>query len=327
VISATFSLTKQAVLLGIAPRLQIIQTSKDYQGQIYVPPINHVLFFGTFVLLMSFKTSANMAHAYGIAVNSTMLLITVMVAYAAYKVWQWSRFKVLLVFTVFILLDLAFLFANSHKFLTGGWVPVFFAVIIAYIMHTWGAGLAYLREHFYLDDVEIAKILHQLDYRSLNRLYGVTSIFITDIYDKSGGSFLHFLKLSMSVPEHVLIVNYTVENSPHVPDSKRYHLMRLNKTVCQLTLHYGFMDTISIPEALHVAVEKNILPFPVVVDAASYIVDVPNVIVSKQEKSPLSNIQVKVFSFLMRNFSANLNIEFYNLPHNRTIAIGSYCVI
>lgn len=327
VISATFSLAKQAILLGISPRLQVVQTSKDYQGQIYVPQINYLLFFGTFLLLLNFQTSERLAHAYGIAVNFYMLLTTTMVAYAALKVWHWSVAKATLVFSAFFLIDFAFLLANSHKFLTGGWVPVFFAILIAYVMYTWSTGLQYLREHFYMDDEDIAKILHQLSYRSVTQLKGVTSIFITDVYDKSGGSFLHFLKLSMSVPEHVLIVSYQVTNSPHVPEPQRYHLLRLNKTVCQLTLHYGFMDFISIPDALKYANEKNILPFPVTPDTSSYIVDVPNVVVSKQQKSPLSDSQEKIFSFLMRNFSANLNIEFYNLPHNRTIAIGSYCLI
>src|SRR6478736_3730710 len=97
---------------------------------------------------------------------------------------------------------------------------------------------------------DISKILRQLEYKSLNQLPGVTAIFITDVYDKSGGSFLHFLKLSRSVPEHVLIVDYIVETIPYMHHSQRYEICSLAPKVCKLTLHYGFMETINIPKAL-----------------------------------------------------------------------------
>lgn len=326
-ITATFSLAKQAVFLGICPRIQIIHTSKEHRGQIYVPQINWILFVGSFLLLYTFRTSANLAHAYGIAVNFYMLLITAMVAYTALNVWHWSVAKVIMVFSIFIAIDLAFLGANSHKFLTGGWVPVFFALIIGFVMYTWSSGLEYLRKHFYLKKAEISKILNQLNYKSLNHLKGVTSIFITDVYDNSGGSFLHFLKLSTTVPEHILIVSYIVENVPYVKYENRYTVKVLNNTVCQLTLHYGFMDYISIPRALAYADQKKLLPFPVNVDSATYIVDLPNVIASQEQNNIFSEFREKLFSFMMRNYSANLHIEFYKLPYNRTIAIGSYCVI
>lgn len=327
VITATFSLAKQAVFLGICPRIQIIHTSKEHHGQIYVPQINWILFVGSFLLLYTFKTSSNLAHAYGIAVNFYMLLITAMVAYTALKVWYWPVSKVVMVFSIFIAIDMAFMGANLHKFLTGGWVPVLFALLIGFVMYTWSSGLAYLRKHFYLKKADISKILTQLNYKSLNHLKGVTSIFITDVYDKSGGSFLHFLKLSTAVPEHVLIVSYIVENVPYVRYENRYEVMVLNDTVCRLTLHYGFMDFISIPRALDYADNKKILPFPVNVHSATYIVDLPNVIASKKQKNIFSEFREKLFSFMMRNYSANLHIDFYKLPYNRTIAIGSYCVI
>ncbi|MDP1604783.1 MAG: KUP/HAK/KT family potassium transporter [Legionella sp.] len=327
VISATFSLARQAVLLGICPRFPIIHTSKEHQGQIYVPQINFILGIGTFLLLIFFQNSSNLAHAYGIAVNLYMLMITTMVAYTALTVWHWSRLKTTVIFSAFLMIDLAFLGANSHKFLTGGWVPASFALIVAFIMYTWTVGLEYLRNNFYMKKEDISKILNQLNYKSLNQLKGVTSIFITDVYDKSGGSFLHFLKLSMAVPEHVLIVNYVVENIPYVHYSKRYEVACLNEKVCQLTLHYGFMDYISIPTALELANKRQMLPFGVNTDAATYIVEIPNVVASKKINSFSFHIQEKIFAFLLRNYSANLDIEFYHLPYNRTIAIGTYCLI
>jgi KUP system potassium uptake protein len=327
VISATFSLTKQAVLLSLCPRIPIIQTSREHSGQIYVPQINFILFSGTLLFALFFQTSDNLAHAYGIAVNFDMLLVDAMVAYAAIAIWYWSKFKVTLIFGLFIIIDFAFFGANAHKFLTGGWVPVIFALLIAFIMYTWKYGLEYLRKNFYLNKEDIYKILKQLQYKSLNQLPGVTAIFITDVYDNSGGSFLHFLKLSRSVPENVLIVSYIVDNIPHVHFSQRYEISCLDERVCKLTIHYGFMETISIPRALERASKKNLLPFKLNIDHATYMVEIPNVMASKSKRSLSFYYQEKLFAFLMRNYSANLNIEFYKLPYNRTIAIGTYCIL
>ncbi|MDI1351693.1 MAG: KUP/HAK/KT family potassium transporter [bacterium] len=327
VISATFSLTKQAVLLNLCPRIHIIQKSKDHSGQIYIPQINFILFIGTMIFALAFKSSDRLAHAYGIAVNADMLLVDFMVTYAAIAIWGWPRLKVLLVFSAFFIIDFSFLGANAHKFLTGGWVPVIFALFIAFIMYTWRSGIEYLRTNIYMKKENISKILKQLKYKSLNQLAGVTAIFITDVYDKSGGSFLHFLKLSRSMPEHVLIIDYIVENIPSVHYSKRYQTTTLGPNICKLTLHYGFMESISIPKALEKACERNILPYSLDMDHATFMVEIPNVLASTRKKTLLFDWQEKIFVFLLRNYSANLNIEFYKLPHNRTMAIGSYCLL
>ncbi|STX29373.1 KUP system potassium uptake protein [Legionella beliardensis] len=327
VITATFSLAKQAVLLGFCPRISIIHTSKEFQGQIYVPQINFILAIGTFFLLLTFRSSSNLTHAYGIAVNLDMLLITLMIAYTALHIWRWPLIKVIAILSLFFLIDLAYLGANLHKFLTGGWVPVSFALVVGFIMYTWSFGLEYLREHFYHKKEELSKILKQLDYKALHQLKGVTSIFITDVYDKSGGSFLHFLRFSRAMPEHVLILSYVVENIPYVHYTKRYEVSCLSSKVCKLVLHYGFMDNISVPDALELANNRKILPFAINVEATTYIVEVPNIYASKKKRSFMFHFQEKIFAFLIRNYSANLNIEFYNLPYNKTIAIGAYFII
>ncbi|AOW52208.1 TPA: potassium transporter Kup [Legionella pneumophila subsp. pneumophila] len=327
VITATFSLTKQAVLLGLCPKIPIVQTSMLHSGQIYVPQINFILFIGTMAFCLAFKTSDNLAHAYGIAVNLEMLLVDAMVAYAAISIWRWSIFNVMFLFGLFLLIDLAFLGANTHKFITGGWVPIVLAFFIAFIMYSWRYGLEYLRDNFYMNKEDISKILKQLQYKSLNQLPGVSAIFITDVYDKSGGSFLHFLKLSRSVPENVLIVNYIVDNIPYVHYSQRYEIVCLDEKVCKLVIHYGFMETINIPRSLEKACNKNILPFKFNVDTATFMVEIPNIMASKEKRSLSFYWQEKLFAFLMRNYSANLNIEFYKLPYNRTIAIGTYCIL
>lgn len=328
VISATFSLARQATLLGFYPSLRVVQTSEEKQGQIYIPGINSLLAVGTILLVAAFQSATNLAHAYGIAVNLEMFLETLLVAFAAYKLWKWNIIFLILLFTMFVCIDLAFLGANIQKLATGGWVPIVFALVCAFIMYTWNKGMTFLKDHFYTKKEEFEKVLKQLNYKSLNRLENATAIFITDIYDKSGGIFLRFLKLNRALPENILIVNYVIENVPHVKIGERFELSSLlDDTVSRLTLHYGFMDYISIPNALAVANDKNILPFPVKVDSLTYFLEVPNITASPKRKTLWFYWQEKLFSFLARNHSTNLNIDFYQLPYNRTIAIGAYFVI
>lgn len=328
VISATFSITKQAVLLGLYPHLPIVQTSGFQRGQIYIPQMNLILAIGTLVLVLTFKNSDALTHAYGIAVNLVMVLTSVLVVYVIVNIWHWNRIVVVVLCLFFGIIDTAFLGANIQKVLTGGWVPVVFASICAFVMYTWNVGRMYLQKNYYMKQDAFLKILRQLDYKSLNRLPNTTAIFITDIYDKSGGSFLNFLKLNRTIPERVLIINYTVENIPYVSSLNRYHVSCLKKNICELTLHYGFMDTISIQQALYNANDRALLPFSIDVDNAMYFLEIPNVVASREQKKTMWFFwQEKLFSFLVRNYSANLNIEFYQLPYDRTVAIGTYYMI
>lgn len=327
VISATFSLTKQAVLLGLYPHLQIIQTSRTKIGQIYIPQMNLVLAIGTLFLVFTFKNSNALTHAYGIAVNLVMVLTNILIMYFAIKKWQWNWISIICLFSFFGAIDLAFLGANIQKLLTGGWLPILFASVCAFIMYTWNQGRTYLYQTYSLRKEKLSKILKQLDYKCLHRLPDTTAIFITDIYDRSGGSFLHFLKLNRTLPAHILILNYEVQNIPYVLWEHRFKITSLNENICELTLQYGFMDTVSVPQALSIANEQKLLSFPIDVDTAIYMLEIPNVVASRELKTLWFFWQEKLFAFLVRNYSANLNIDFYRLPFDRTIAIGTYYMI
>ncbi|MCX7121983.1 MAG: KUP/HAK/KT family potassium transporter [Gammaproteobacteria bacterium] len=327
VISATFSMTKQAVLLGLYPRLPIRQTSEVVQGQIYVPQINFLLGLGTLILIMIFKSSDAIAHAYGIAVNLVMMLTTFMIILVAKEKWLWNPLKIILVFSIFVLIDIAFFGANVEKLSSGGWIPIMLAAVCAIVMYTWNKGMEYLQAFYFTKQDDFVKMLAQLHEQNISHLNDLTAIFITDVYDRSGGSFLRFLKLNRSIPENILILNYTVENIPYVSSIDRYEASCLDKNICQLTLHFGFMDFISVPQALYVANDRQLLPFKINIDSALYLIEVPNIIASQKKKSSMFFWQERLFTFLMRNYSANINIDFYQLPYDRTIAIGTYCVI
>ena len=327
VISATFSLVKQAILLGLYPRLPIVQTSESEQGQIYIPQMNLLLAIGTLSLVWIFKNADALTHVYGIAVNLEMVLTTSLVIYVARRHWQGSGIFVIGILSMSLLVELGFLGANSQKLLTGGWVPVAFAGVCAFVMYTWEEGRRYLSEYYYIKPDALARILRQFDYKSVNRIPDSTAIFITDVYDRSGGAFLNFLKISRTLPEKMILVNHQVLNKPYVEPENRYHIKLLKSNICVLVLNYGFKDTISIPQALYVANERGLLPFTINLEKLIYLIEIPNVVASKTKQTLWFHWQEKLFAFLVRNYSANLNIEFYQLPYSRTMAIGTYYII
>lgn len=327
VISATFSLVKQAILLGLYPRLPIVQTSASEGGQVYIPQMNLVLAIGTLSLVWIFQNADSLTHAYGIAVNLEMVLTTSLVMYVARKLWHLNSFLIVVMYSVTLIIELGFLGANSQKFMTGGWVPIAFAMVCGFVMYTWDLGRRYLSEHYYIKPEALARLLKQFDYKSMSRIPDSTAIFITDVYDRSGGAFLNFLKISRTLPEKIVLVNYQVLNRPYVRGEDRYHIQMLKPQICALVLNYGFQDTISIPQALYVANERGILPFRINLEKLIYLIEIPNVVASKAKRSLWFYWQEKLFAFLVRNYSANLNIEFYQLPYSRTMAMGTYYII
>ncbi|HAF87601.1 MAG: potassium transporter Kup [Legionellaceae bacterium] len=327
IITATCILAKQAILLGFYPRVPMKQTLDGLRLHLYIPQINLILLVGTWFLLLTFKDSNNLAHAYGIAVNLYMLLVMLMITFTASYIWRWPLYKVVLIALPFVAIDLIFLGANSHKFLTGGWVALVIALIIAFIMYTWHVGLNFLKRYFYLRKDDLSKLLKQLNYKSFNHLEGVTSVFVTDSYDNSGGGFLHFLKLSLTVPEKALILSYVVEDIPYVGKQNRYQITPFNEHIFRIVLHYGFMEVIDFPQALENLNQQKRLPFEFDIKTLNYILEIPNILATPHQQTLWFTFQEKFFAFLMRNFSANLNIEFYQLPYERTLAIGTYCLM
>ena len=324
VITATFSLIKQAILLFFHPHLPIIQTSKSHSGQIYIPQINQLVGLGTLLLVLVFQSSSALSHAYGIAINMLMIITSLLMFQVAIKKWRWSRLKVSFAIFFFGSIDLAFLVANINKFFTGGWVPVLFAFCAAFLMLTWNKGITHLHKMHYMKKSKLTTLIEQLNHSSINPLPSKTSIFVTDIYDTGGGNFLRFLKMNGIRPEHIIIVNFLVKNTPHTSLDDPMHITELSKDIYKLTLHYGFMDTISIPDSLDTLNQNGLLPFTIDVKTATYFIEISNVIVSTKHRTPFNYLQEKIFAFLIRHYSVNLNINFYQLPYDRTVAIGVY---
>ncbi len=325
IISATFSIVRQAILLGLYPRLPIVQTSETIEGQVYIPQMNLLLMLGALFLMITFKNASNLTHAYGIAVNLNMVLTTALALFIAIKQWHWKYLACL--FAILGIIDIAFLGANIQKISTGGWVPLAIAFTCALIMYTWQEGRAYLSKTYTIKPRALKKILDEFESESFHLLPDKTAVLITDIYDTNGGAFFHFLKTNQIQPEKIILVSFITESVPHIPIHRRFKVKLLKKNICHLTLRYGFMDIISIPTALHAINEQGRLPFPIHINQLMYFIEIPNIVASLHHKTLWHYWRTRLFAFFVRNYSAILDIEFYHLPFNLTLAVGTYYTI
>lgn len=323
VISATFSITKQAVLLDLFPKIPIIQTSSEEKGQIYVPHMNFFLAIATLSFVLAFRTSSHMAFAYGIAVNLEMICVSVLLMYVASKIWKWNILKIAMSLFLFFLIELTFLAANAHKVVSGGWFPILFAMICITLMLTWHQGIQCLRKIYSHEKGDFNDIVASFNNQDMHPLPEVSAIFITEPYHNSTANLLHYFKLNHMLPGKVLIVNIKIANVPYVGREERYELKQLSPQIYNMIIHVGFMQLINIPYTLSVAKKCDIFPFELDLKSATYLVEITHISATERKATLQFYWQEKLFAFLMRN--STLDIEFYHLPYNRTIAIGSYC--
>jgi KUP system potassium uptake protein len=322
VISATFSLTKQAVLLDLYPRVRIVQTASDEKGQVYVPQMNFFLAIGTLIFVFLFRNSSAMAFAYGIAVNLVMLTVTILLLYVAHKIWQWSLFKTIILFSIILTVEIAFLGANLHKIFSGGWVPILFAIFCGIIMVTWYKGIKLLQNTYYKSKGDFAHTIKCIKSAKINYAPKSCAVFITEPYDNSGGGMLQYFKLNHIAPDRVLVVSIAIENIPYVSREKSYELAQIDEHMYRLILHIGFMQSVNMPKALSLAIKRNVFPFKLDLNHVTYLIEITHITPTLRKPSLPFFWQEKLFAFLMRNSA--LDIEFYHLPYNRTIAIGNY---
>jgi KUP system potassium uptake protein len=325
IISASFSLINQAILLNVCPHLSIIHTSKMEKGQVYIPQVNFILCVGTLLLVIGFKTSDALAGAYGIAVNLVMIIVAVLVITVAHSIWKWSVLKIFEVFSLFVLIDLAFFGANFHKIFHGGWIPLAFAAFVGCIFFTWKQGTQLLRSSYFMKKSSVSDLITHLKEMRPNAADDLTAIFIADPEDQSGGSLLHYLELSRTMPKQILILSTVVENYPMVQEAHRFDLKKLSEGIHRLTIHYGFMQAIDVPQVLELANHVKLFPFYLDLNKVYFLIEVVKVASPKKKQPFLMYWQKKLFIYLLHN--SERDVKFFHLPHDKTIAVGSYCQI
>jgi len=252
VITGAYSLTRQAIQLGLLPRFEIRHTSEIHSGQIYMPRVNTFLFFGVVLLVAIFKSSDALASAYGIAVTGTMVVTAMMGFVVIWKVWKWSPVAAAALIGPFLLLDLIFLSANLLKVVEGGWVPLALGGMVMVLMYTWRRGSRLLFEKTQKNELPLKDLVSMLEKRPPQRVPG-TAVFLTAHPDNAPTALMHSLKHYKVLHEKNVILTIETAPTPRVDVADRVHMEDISGTFSRVTLRYGFMETPNIPKALMIA--------------------------------------------------------------------------
>jgi KUP system potassium uptake protein len=314
-VSGAFSMAQQASLLGLSPRVRILHTSASEFGQIYVPAVNWMQLVGVVALVLGFKSSTNLAAAYGIAVTGTMLVTTVLVFVMAVRVWKWGWPLSILILGGFAMVDASLMSANMLKFAEGGWVPLAIAVLIFTAMWTWMKGRAAVAAREMEDSLPMAELLTSINPSRVHRPQG-TAVYLTAYSGNAPSCLLHNLKHNEVLHEQVVLLTIQVPDEPYVPPNGRAQVAHLGKGVHHVTLRYGFMEQPDVPRDLVPLAERGV---PVDPMRTSYFVGRNSFVESSRPLLP--RWQEKLFLGLAR-LASNAG-DFFRLPANRVVELGS----
>jgi KUP system potassium uptake protein len=319
VITGAFSLTNQAVQLGLLPRLQIRRTSATQAGQIYIPRINGLLLVGVLLLVLMFRSSNALASAYGVAVTGTMLVDGLMGFTVIWRVWNWSLGAALALMMPFVLIDITFLVANLLKVPQGGWVPLLIGGCLVTVMLTWRKGARILAQKTRRLEMPVEELIKMLEKNPPPRVPG-TAVFLTAAPDSAPTALLHSLKHYKVLHENNVILTIVVESFPRVPPQDRVVMERIGDHFMRVILHFGFMESPNIPKALAIA-RKVGWSFDIM--STSFFLS--RRVVRPDARSGMPGWQDKLFIFLAQN--ADDASSYFQLPTDRVVEIGTQVTV
>jgi KUP system potassium uptake protein len=320
VISGAFSLTQQAMQLGLLPRMEIRRTSETEKGQIYIPRVNWLLLVLVLYLVFAFRSSSALASAYGIAVTGTMVITSIMAFFVMWKCWQWSPGTAAVVIAPFIVVDTIFLMANLLKVVEGGWIPLAIGAGLMTLMLTWRRGTQILRDRTRRDEVPLGDIIQTLSSSSsIHRVSG-TAVFLTGHPESTPTSLLHNLKHNKVLHEHNIILNVITEDMPRVAAADRTSLEALSDRFTRITLRFGYMESPNVPKAL-AACRPLGLNFDVM--STSFFLSRRSLRPAPHSKMP--RWQDKLFINLAR--SADDASRYFSIPSGRAVEVGTQITI
>jgi KUP system potassium uptake protein len=316
IVSGAFSMTRQAIQLGLCPRLHIKQTSAEGYGQIYVGFVNWLLMTLTLVLTITFRSSDNLAAAYGIAVALTMLLTSVLMFRAMRGIWRWNLALSLTATGMFLIVDLAFAAANMMKLFEGGWVPIVVAGTVFILMWTWRTGREAMLKKMEQGLIPLSSFTNQM--RGKFRVPG-TAAYLTSTYEMKNlltpVPLLHNFEHNKAVHERMVLLNVATKDVPRVAEDQRIKVQHLEDNFHSVVIHYGFMEHPDIPQALEGCAAEQ-LSFDLM--ATSFFVGRFTIVPARGSRWHW--IRVKLFALMHRNALAAT--EFFLIPPNRAIELG-----
>ena len=317
VITGAFSLTRQATMLGYWPRMQILHTSAKEIGQIYVPTINWMLMIATIGLVLEFRTSSNLAAAYGIAVTTTMVITTMLAYFVARHRWGWKRTQSLGLTGVLLSIDLAFFGANVIKIEQGGWFPLAVAAAIFVVMTTWRKGRTILAKQIQDGMVPLSDFFEVMRVEPTSRVPG-TAVFMTSNAEGTPPAMMNNYMHNHVIHDRVILLTIATEELAHVDDRERVTVEEIGQGFVRVVARYGFME---IPNVVALLARED-TPTPPL-DHTTFFIG--NEVVLAEGGNGMLPWRGKLFAFLARN--AVRPTQFFNIPNTRIMEVGSQVTI
>jgi KUP system potassium uptake protein len=314
VISGAFSVTQQAIQLGFVPRLRITHTSEAAAGQIYIPVINWALMSMVILLVLTFRSSSNLAAAYGIAVTGAMLIDSVLITVVLRQMWNWNRYVVAGLLALFFTVDFSYLSANLLKIPAGGWFPLLVGAIAFTFLTTWAKGRQLMINRMNEASLPM-EIFIKSAAPSAARVPG-TAVFMTSSSSGVPHALLHNLKHNKVLHERVILLTVRIEDVPYVPTEKRVEQRDYGSGFFRVVLRYGFMEEIDVPAAL--AQLKGVGPQCKMMDTSFFLA---RQTLLASSRPGMAIWREKLFAWMLRN--AESAMEFFKLPTNRVVELGS----
>lgn len=315
VISGAFSVTRQAIQLGFAPRMQVLHTSDETAGQIFVPWVNRFLLIAIILTVIGFQNSTNLAAAYGIAVTGAMLIDTLLALIVAVNLWRWSKLLAFVVGLVFVTIDLGFFLANAIKIPHGGWYPLVLGALIFLFMTTWRKGRSLIGAKMKAEGLSLAPFISSIAAHPPLRVPG-SAVFMTTSLDSVPHALLHNLKHNKVLHDRNVLLTVEVQEIPVVEKGDRLIIEALGNEFYSIKVRFGFAEDPNVPRVLE-SCEACGLPFDMM--DTTFFLSRETLVPAADKGMPLW--RDKIFAFMHRN--AEPATAYFQIPGNRLIELGT----
>lgn len=316
VISGAFSITRQAILLGYCPRMNIRHTSGDEMGQVYLPAVNWILMTAVFILVLTFQSSSALASAYGIAVTGTMMTTTILAFIVIQALWQWNKITSITFLSFFLFIDISFLAPNCLKIPTGGWLPLVVGTILFFIMTTWIKGRELLAK--FLDEKRMLfeELEEKLKHKPLASVTG-TAIYLARTVHGVPLVLLHNIEHNHVLHEKVIVLTIVTKDEPYVDEAHRVKIRCFGdkRNFFRVKLYFGFQEEQDVRRALQLCSHEGLI-----IDQKTVSFFIGSERLSFRRLSPMPKWRRTLFKFLTHNSSSA--IEYFKIPVARVIEIG-----
>jgi KUP system potassium uptake protein len=316
VISGTYSLTQQAIQLGLLPRMHIVHTSARERGQIYVPAVNWALLAAVALACLGFGNSSALASAYGIAVTGTMLITTVLTYFVVRRAWGYPMWLSVGATAFFVAVDLLLVVSCSTKFVEGGWFPVALAAAMLVVMTAWNRGRELLHETLRAELLDLADFLKGLDMDADILRVDRTAIFLSAEPDVVPQALLHNMKHNRVLHKRNVILTLRFEEEPHVPPARRCEVEDMGHGFWQVVLHFGFIDKPDVPAALALCASRGL---DIDLFATSFFLSRETVV--PRGKGRMARWRQNLFEAMSRN--SGRAVDYFGIPSNAVIELGT----